>query len=410
MCVALVVVGGVAAGFLVKEDPGKARAREGGVAAEERSGPPGGPLKAIPLNQLKVTQVEDPGDPYEDGTAQDPPAGAAPGAPAAGNGAADGAAAAEGAGDRGRLRPAPFKENPAALSKVDQGGENIEPEALYYLMHRAVTVDPAALHKEVTELTWRRLQREAADITGKPVRFTGTLARTKIETFSPDPIVNPSRVTSPVWGLVVNSGFKPCHFFAPELPPNIKSKDTVELEGYFLKVYQYFDGQGRRREAPVLVVRNITFVPPWEPEPIVWFGVPLQMGGHTFTVLELIIAGVALFTLPAAFIYGRVERKNYLAFRQKTLERRRAKLAGDKQAAPAPPESPPPGGGEAAAPAGSAAAAMMGVTTPEAASADAPVADAGAAPAGPAADPPPSPEAPPPENPAPPAEGSPPAE
>ena len=78
MCVAFVVVGGVAAGFLVKGPSDKGSRSEDVAVAEERNRPAGGPLKAIPMHQLRVTQVEDPGDPYEDGAAQDPPAGAAP--------------------------------------------------------------------------------------------------------------------------------------------------------------------------------------------------------------------------------------------------------------------------------------------------------------------------------------------
>jgi hypothetical protein len=300
-----VVVGGLAIGFWSQSrggapPDGGARRTAGGDA-----------LRSASPDELQIQPVPDPGDP--DGDAAVPPF-APPAEPTAPD-----------------PKPAKFVEDPAIYDEIEQGGREIEPRALWHLMHKAVVADPMALHREARPVRFRDFAVEPEKLVGKPVQFTGRLFQLDSagsDKFPADPMQNPSGVTNAVWGYVADPGFKPCHFYAPKLPSGVRTGDTVTLVGYFVKVYTFENAHGNEMRAPLMVARLIVEEVPEAVEPIVWYGIPLVVAGHALTWLQLLAVGAILVSLPLGLWYLRVERRQFAEYRQQSMARRRKRGVG----------------------------------------------------------------------------------
>lgn len=302
------IVGVLALGFFLRG--ATSRLEEAGAAA----GAGTEPLRPAQPHEIQVRKVDDPGDP--DADLPDAPS-APPHDPVV----------------AGARRPPKFVEDPKLYDDVEQYGREIEPRALWHLMHKAVTCDPITLRREAKTMKSAQFRKDPDALVGQAVRFTGRLfqlAPAESEKFPADPMKNPSGITDAVWGYVVDPGFKPCHFYAPWLPEGINTKDTVTIEGYFLKIYTFENASGNETQAPLLVARNLWEEPPVTLAPIVWFGIPLILGDHVLTVLEVVVLVGLMISVPAGIWYFRVERRQYAEYRQKAFDRRK------RQGVPAP--------------------------------------------------------------------------
>ena len=191
--------------------------------------------------------------------------------------------------DVGPEVPQPFVEDSEKLSRITDGAEAIEEEALAYVFHRLATLS----HEEIRQRTPTELvdiNRLAQDPRGHRGEFVYLPARIDAE-FLPKVIgPNPSGVQTYYEFWVIDKSRNLCQILVFEKDREYHKDEAVIVRGMFLKLYRYADRAGRSKLVPTIVARR--FVPYDYPQTSVpWMqyavGGVLLVAGAAFVIAYL---------------------------------------------------------------------------------------------------------------------------
>jgi hypothetical protein len=322
-------------------NPGKTKKRDGQDAGEVDSPPAIGYQEKLPdgflEKKLQIEQVEDPGDPDEKK-------------------------------ERPKSEVKPFTEDPNWMEDVIDRDENLEPEAFYYLIHRVATLPAAELDKIIDpKLDSEDFLRSPSALRGRAVRIRGTLIGLREKDFEE----NRSGIRTGYIGTMVDNHWEPLSFYILELPEGIKSRDVIEVRGYFYKIWKYRNQENRILESPLIIGKTAKKIAKYpKKKPIKIFGIDLVIGSRNIGYEELFVGLLVIILIPVMFFLVRAERRKYALFKQAQAEKRKGgtrlpkgkPAATDGTDAPPAPGTAPPAQAPPATPDGEAPAPLE---TPE---------------------------------------------
>jgi hypothetical protein len=150
---------------------------------------------------------------------------------------------------------------------VRSAGENYyEAQAYSYLLVRAHKAQADLLAKEATrDLSFVHLFEEPEKHRGKVIHLDGRVKR--LTRFDPPQLAQKEGVRHlyEAWVFTETSYSNPYCVIFSELPPTLhigeKLEDHVTFDGFFFKRYRYKAADGRWRDAPLLIGRELKAVP-----------------------------------------------------------------------------------------------------------------------------------------------------
>ncbi len=285
--------------------------------------------QGIPMQKLQVEKVPDPGDEAEEGDLKN------------------------------EIKP--FEPNPHWADDVIDGEEYMDPEAFYYLVHRAATLTEEEFEKTVDKkIESPDLMRAPRDHRGRRIRIRGTLIALREKPLEE----NRSGVRRAYIGQMVDRYGEVLSFYIIDLPPASADwtpfETVIQVRGIFYKIWKYRNRENRAIESPLVIGRTVKQIPKYpHRKPIKIFGVELVVAGRNITWAEIIVGIVVVLFIPVMFFLVRNERRKYEAFKAEQTGKRKAHrkplakkpgAAGGKEAPEAGPASPEAPAGDTAPP------------------------------------------------------------
>ncbi|MHC4780857.1 MAG: hypothetical protein ACYTFG_19985, partial [Planctomycetota bacterium] len=234
--------------------------------------------------------------------------------------------------DRPKNEVKPFVENRDWDEDVIDRDENLEPEAFYYLIHRAATLTEAQIREKIDpKIDSNVIALHSSKLRGRPVRIRGTLIAMREKDFEE----NQSGIRRAYIGQMFDNHNKVLSFYILDLPPEAihwkPFKDVIEVNGLYYKIWRYRNRKNIFIESPLILARTAKKIQKYpRQKPIRLFGVDLIIGKRNVTWAEVIISLLVIVMIPTLFLLVRSERRRYEAFKRTQTQKKMKAAKGFK--------------------------------------------------------------------------------